>query len=1189
MSATCRCRVYIIALAAVMLLACQIGPRSPEPTATFAAQSAPTQTATIASGVTETPLPRATPTRTPGAPTLTPSPTATALPAAHPPTPTPPLPDAGDLPAQWIDLDFGIAAGDLYYPGSLALDAQAGVVYALGQCELEPAYETTGPPAGPGACLSRLDLESDRVVAQAQLAASASSDLVLAGETLYVNQSWSGALLALDAATLRVQETISDVQQVAYDGQGAAYAATVDGIMRLAPDRAYRPFSWTVEGSSSSIMAIEATAERVYVLGTSALWLFDMDLAPIQTIGLESCWATALALDENRLYVGCSEGLYVLDLATERLERMPVEVRHADRLATGTRDGELIAIVPQVGDWFGGTDVVTIDTTTWQTQTLFSTLSGWLPDLVVDQARNRLLVASYEDHALIPIDLASGQVEPRLPLGIQVLEVVVDQAADRLYASDSAGWVHILDRHTYDEIGSFYGGRSISLDARHRRLYAGDERSLGVLAYDVDAGESLYELPQPGIPRADPGTGQVAIVNRRFYLFDGETGQPAGELLPGIGVPSPEYPWAYYTVGREVVFDPQRGLTATLTYTPWPGKPGPQESIAVEPASGRAYYALLTGGYVHYSSIQIYADLGALQRTLRPSAARPGDAPLLTLEGLSGYLALDAADQRLYVARGEMLFVLDSTTLKRIGRVDTTGWVPRIAALDEGLGRLYTPHASQLAVWTRTGGAEPVPQPHVTMAITGTVAAILPSPNFARDNTLLATIHSRLCRSTDGGATWQRLRGGLPELAYGVLSVEAAFSPDYANDQTILAGIAAHDSHGEGVWASHDGGGTWQPANDGLYHLRVYRVVFSPDYANDRTLLAYAHTPSGDALYQSRDRGANWSLLVQQASTNRPPLPRPEDLFWIEQHAPRFQCDYNGACERSDDGGATWTPFETGGVPLDRLVATAVSPQFDVDDTAYFLTESGLYRARLRQGVWQRCTAPFFDNRDHYSRALTSLAVAATGAGQHTLFVGSTDGGFYHLDGSDARWWEKVEPAPTVMREPPTVTREPPTPVPCPAVPEARPVDERFHIDYANLPQKLGCAVESGKSTWAAFQPFERGSMLWRQDTQEIDVLHDDGTWRAYEDTWDESQPTHDPDLVPPAGLYQPMRGFGKVWREQPGVEAGIGWATEGESGLEAVIQVFNYGLLLKGREDDRLTVLYYDWQWETIDLRQGD
>ena len=106
--------------------------------------------------------------------------------------------------------------------------------------------------------------------------------------------------------------------------------------------------------------------------------------------------------------------------------------------------------------------------------------------------------------------------------------------------------------------------------------------------------------------------------------------------------------------------------------------------------------------------------------------------------------------------------------------------------------------------------------------------------------------------------------------------------------------------------------------------------------------------------------------------------------------------------------------------------------------------------------------------------------------------------------------------------------------------------------------------------------------MFWREDARHIYVLRQDATWAEYEDTWSQGQPDRDPDLAPPKGLYQPIHGFGKVWRESlGGPEAWIGWATAIERGFHTVVQPLTKGLLLKG-ENGVIYVLYDDGTWET-------
>ena len=95
------------------------------------------------------------------------------------------------------------------------------------------------------------------------------------------------------------------------------------------------------------------------------------------------------------------------------------------------------------------------------------------------------------------------------------------------------------------------------------------------------------------------------------------------------------------------------------------------------------------------------------------------------------------------------------------------------------------------------------------------------------------------------------------------------------------------------------------------------------------------------------------------------------------------------------------------------------------------------------------------------------------------------------------------------------------------------------------------------------------------------------GRWAEYPDTWREGLPESDPALQPPAGLRQPVlrqpvRGFGKVWREQlGGPVATIGWATDAEIGLDGFVQEWDNGLVLRFGADT--VVLLRDGSWGAL------
>ena len=89
-----------------------------------------------------------------------------------------------------------------------------------------------------------------------------------------------------------------------------------------------------------------------------------------------------------------------------------------------------------------------------------------------------------------------------------------------------------------------------------------------------------------------------------------------------------------------------------------------------------------------------------------------------------------------------------------------------------------------------------------------------------------------------------------------------------------------------------------------------------------------------------------------------------------------------------------------------------------------------------------------------------------------------------------------------------------------------------------------------------AEQAFENGRMFYIQPRNEIWVLINNdssgasGVWSFYDNTWEEGQPESDPALIAPQdGLVQPIRGFGKLWRENSAIQEALGWALDTEYG----------------------------------------
>lgn len=91
--------------------------------------------------------------------------------------------------------------------------------------------------------------------------------------------------------------------------------------------------------------------------------------------------------------------------------------------------------------------------------------------------------------------------------------------------------------------------------------------------------------------------------------------------------------------------------------------------------------------------------------------------------------------------------------------------------------------------------------------------------------------------------------------------------------------------------------------------------------------------------------------------------------------------------------------------------------------------------------------------------------------------------------------------------------------------------------------------------------------------------------WQSYVDTFVDGQPERGGE-TPPAGLYEPIRGFGKVWREHPEVRNTLGWAVAPEAADQGTVQDFQGGKRMLYRSTQgRVFVLYPDGHAEDVAL----
>jgi len=149
----------------------------------------------------------------------------------------------------------------------------------------------------------------------------------------------------------------------------------------------------------------------------------------------------------------------------------------------------------------------------------------------------------------------------------------------------------------------------------------------------------------------------------------------------------------------------------------------------------------------------------------------------------------------------------------------------------------------------------------------GTFRCLAASPEYVNDGVLLVGTECTppsygtsggIWISLNRGVSWQRLHAGLPTCA----NVNAlAFSPRFAHDRTVFAGLSERHGRSGGVYKSTDAGTTWHAVNSGIgfdpnVGPDVRALAVSPDFAADQTL--YAGT-DGFGVFRSTDGGASWT------------------------------------------------------------------------------------------------------------------------------------------------------------------------------------------------------------------------------------------------------------------------------------------------------------------------------------------
>ncbi len=212
----------------------------------------------------------------------------------------------------------------------------------------------------------------------------------------------------------------------------------------------------------------------------------------------------------------------------------------------------------------------------------------------------------------------------------------------------------------------------------------------------------------------------------------------------------------------------------------------------------------------------------------------------------------------------------------------------------------------------------------------------------------VGTERNGIVKTTDGGATWQRLRQGIRHSDFGYPEVwDIAVSP--TNPFLVIA--ATLDSPGPvggdfpsaiaGVYRSTDGGLTWARSNCGLSNSRAVSVLFDPSNSavvilgiegGEATFSSLAGQHFAGGILRSTDEGMTWTAAATPAGADR-------NGYWhlrarvASTTFTTFAFNHANLSDnlgflKSTDGGRSWSGF---GLTIANLLITNFDLSADGD------------------------------------------------------------------------------------------------------------------------------------------------------------------------------------------------------------------------------------------------------------------
>ncbi|MEM9314755.1 MAG: glycosyl hydrolase [Pseudomonadota bacterium] len=151
-----------------------------------------------------------------------------------------------------------------------------------------------------------------------------------------------------------------------------------------------------------------------------------------------------------------------------------------------------------------------------------------------------------------------------------------------------------------------------------------------------------------------------------------------------------------------------------------------------------------------------------------------------------------------------------------------------------------------------------------------------------------------LYKSVDGGDTWEKLAGGLPDLIG-----KSGIAVSAANPARVYAMIEAGPGKG-GVWRSDDSGASWARVNGhrALWSRAWYYIHIAVDQTDADTVWAL-----NTRLYKSVNGGEDWEQVDAPHGDHH-------DMWFNPADGDNFINGNDGGANVTFDGGETWSSIE---------------------------------------------------------------------------------------------------------------------------------------------------------------------------------------------------------------------------------------------------------------------------------------